>query len=73
MATLSIAPGATPDSAARTLVEHLFAHRFPPVPGIDIGTACLLSQDDVRVGGDLVDVYQFNNGFGRHIDCGYLR
>ncbi|HEV3155605.1 MAG TPA: SpoIIE family protein phosphatase [Candidatus Baltobacteraceae bacterium] len=53
---------ATPDSAARTLVEHLYAHRFPPVPGVDIGTAYLLAEDDVRVGGDLIDVYQFNNG-----------
>lgn len=53
---------ATPDTAARTLVEHLYAHRFPPVPGVDIGTAYVLAEDDVRVGGDLIDVYQFNNG-----------
>ncbi len=59
---LSIAPNSNPDSAARILVEHLYAHRFPPVPGVDIGTAYLLSQDDVRVGGDLLDVYRFNNG-----------
>lgn len=52
----------TPDIAARTLVEHLYEHRFPVVPGVDIGTAYLLSEDDVRVGGDLIDVYQFNNG-----------
>lgn len=53
---------ATPDSAARILVDHLYAHRFAPVPGVDIGTAYLLADDDVRVGGDLIDVYQFNNG-----------
>lgn len=53
---------ATPDTAARILVDHLYAHRFPPVPGVDIGTAYLLADDDVRVGGDLIDVYQFNNG-----------
>ncbi|HLI96641.1 MAG TPA: PP2C family protein-serine/threonine phosphatase [Candidatus Baltobacteraceae bacterium] len=50
------------DTAARILVDHLYAHRFPPVPGVDIGTAYLLADDDVRVGGDLIDVYQFNNG-----------
>ncbi|MHB8147658.1 MAG: PP2C family protein-serine/threonine phosphatase [Vulcanimicrobiaceae bacterium] len=54
--------GATPYTAARILVDHLYAHRFPPVPGIDIGTAYALAEDDVRVGGDLIDVYQFNNG-----------
>ncbi len=53
---------ATPDSAARILVQNLYAHRFPPVPGVDIGTAIVLAEDDVRVGGDLIDVYQFNNG-----------
>jgi len=50
------------DTAARVLVEHLYANRFPPVPGVDIGTAHVLADDDVRVGGDLIDVYQFNNG-----------
>jgi sigma-B regulation protein RsbU (phosphoserine phosphatase) len=50
------------ETAARILVSHLYAHRFPPIPGVDIGTAYLLAEDDVRVGGDLIDVYQFNNG-----------
>src|SRR5579883_41808 len=53
---------ATPDTAARVLVDHLYAHRFPAVPGVDVGTAYLLAEDEVRVGGDLIDVYQFNNG-----------
>jgi len=53
---------ATRDTAARILVDHLYTHRFPPVPGVDIGTAYLLAADDVGVGGDLIDVYQFNNG-----------
>jgi len=53
---------ATPDSAARILVDHLYSHRFPAVPGVDIGTAYVLAEDEVRVGGDLIDVYQFNNG-----------
>lgn len=58
----SVALKPTPDIAARILVDHLYPHRFPPVPGVDIGTAYLLAEDDVRVGGDLIDVYQFNNG-----------
>ncbi len=53
---------ATPYTAARILVDHLYALRFAPVPGVDIGTTYLLAEDDVRVGGDLIDVYQFNNG-----------
>lgn len=53
---------ATPDTAAHVLVDQLFAQHFRPVPGVDIGTAHVLAEDDVRVGGDLIDVYQFNNG-----------
>ena len=52
----------TSDSAARILVEHLFEQHFLAIPGIDIGTAYVLADDKARVGGDLIDVYQFNNG-----------
>ena len=57
-----LTPRPTPDTAARVLVDHLYAHSFPPVPGVDIGTAYVLAEDSLRVGGDLIDVYQFNNG-----------
>lgn len=49
-------------TAARLLVDSLYAHHFPTVAGVDIGTAYALAQDEVQVGGDLIDVYQFNNG-----------
>ncbi len=49
-------------SAARILVDHLYAHRFPAVAGVDIGTAYALAEDEVQVGGDLIDVYEFNSG-----------
>lgn len=52
----------TSDSAARILVEHLFEQHFLAIPGVDIGTAYVLADDKARVGGDLIDVYQFNNG-----------
>ncbi len=51
-----------PDAAARVLVEHLFERHFSTIAGIDIGTAYALADDTSRVGGDLIDVYQFNNG-----------
>jgi phosphoserine phosphatase RsbU/P len=49
-------------TAARILVDHLYAQSFPPIPGIDIGTAYVLAEDNLRVGGDLIDIYKFNNG-----------
>jgi sigma-B regulation protein RsbU (phosphoserine phosphatase) len=52
----------TSDSAARILVEHLFEQHFLAIPGVDIGTAYVLADDQARVGGDLIDIYQFNNG-----------
>jgi len=52
----------TPFTAARLLVDHLYAQSFPRIPGVDIGTAYLLADDYLRVGGDLIDIYQFNNG-----------
>ena len=52
----------TSDSAARILVEHLFEQHFLAIPGIDIGTAYVLADDEARVGGDLIDIYQFDNG-----------
>jgi phosphoserine phosphatase RsbU/P len=52
----------TPNTAARILVDHLYAQSFPPIPGIDIGTAYVLAEDNLRVGGDLIDIYKFNNG-----------
>jgi sigma-B regulation protein RsbU (phosphoserine phosphatase) len=53
---------AASNAAARVLVEHLFEQHFSPVSGIDVGTAYELADDNARVGGDLIDVYQFNNG-----------
>ena len=55
-------PDFASDSAARILVEHLFEQNFLAIPGVDIGTAYALADDQARVGGDLIDVYQFNNG-----------
>ena len=50
------------NAAARVLVEHLFEQHFSELSGIDIGTAHVLADDSSRVGGDLIDIYQFNNG-----------
>lgn len=50
------------DLAAHALVDKLYPHDFPPIPNMDIGTAHVLADEDVGVGGDLIDVYQFNNG-----------
>ena len=52
----------TSHTAARILVDHLYAQSFPPIPGIDVGTAYVLAEDNLRVGGDLIDIYKFNNG-----------
>jgi sigma-B regulation protein RsbU (phosphoserine phosphatase) len=53
---------ASPELAARMIVDDVYAYEFPPVPGVDIGTAYRPAADLSRVGGDLIDVYQFNNG-----------
>jgi len=53
---------ASPERAARILVDDLYTCKFPPVPGVEIGTAYRPAADLSRVGGDLIDVYQFNNG-----------
>lgn len=50
------------EHAARILVDDLYALRFPPVPGVDIGTAFRQASDLSKVGGDLIDVYRFNAG-----------
>jgi len=52
----------TADLAARVLVDHLYARTFPSIPGVDVGSAYVPAENNTRVGGDLVDVYQFNNG-----------
>ena len=59
---IATASEGTPYTAARILVDHLYAQSFPPIPGVDIGTAYVLAEDNLRVGGDLIDIYQFNNG-----------
>ncbi len=51
-----------PDLAARILVDDVYAFEFPDVPGVEIGTAYRPAADRFKVGGDLIDVYQFNNG-----------
>ena len=43
-------------------MDHLYTQSFTPIPGVDVGTAYLLAEDYLRVGGDLIDIYQFNNG-----------
>jgi sigma-B regulation protein RsbU (phosphoserine phosphatase) len=53
---------ASPELAARMIVDDVYAYEFPPVPGVDIGTAYRPAADLSKVGGDLIDVYQFNNG-----------
>jgi len=52
----------SPERAARILVDDLYACKFPTVPGVEIGTAYRPAADRSKVGGDLIDVYQFNNG-----------
>jgi sigma-B regulation protein RsbU (phosphoserine phosphatase) len=53
---------ANSERAARILVDDVYAYEFPPVIGVEIGTAYRPAADHSRVGGDLIDVYQFNNG-----------
>jgi len=53
---------ATPQRAARIIADDVYAYEFPPVPGVEIGTAYRPAADRSKVGGDLIDVYQFNNG-----------
>ncbi len=55
-------PDGTADRAARILIDDVYAYTFPPVPGIEIGTAYRQAADLARVGGDLIDVYRFNAG-----------
>jgi sigma-B regulation protein RsbU (phosphoserine phosphatase) len=50
------------EHAARILVDDLYAFEFPLVPGIEIGASYRPAADRSKVGGDLIDVYQFNNG-----------
>jgi serine phosphatase RsbU (regulator of sigma subunit) len=52
----------SPERAARILVDDVYACKFPAVPGLEIGTAYRPAADHSKVGGDLIDVYQFNNG-----------
>jgi sigma-B regulation protein RsbU (phosphoserine phosphatase) len=52
----------SPERAARILVDDVYACKFPPVPGVEIGTAYRPAADHSKVGGDLIDVYQYNNG-----------
>jgi sigma-B regulation protein RsbU (phosphoserine phosphatase) len=52
----------SPERAARILVDDVYACKFSPVRGVEIGTAYRPAADRSKVGGDLIDVYQFNNG-----------
>jgi phosphoserine phosphatase RsbU/P len=49
------------DATARLLVEHLYAHVPGTLPGLTIGHAYRLAAEDAQVGGDLVDVYYYDN------------
>jgi sigma-B regulation protein RsbU (phosphoserine phosphatase) len=53
---------ASPEQAARILVDDVYSYEFPPVPGLEIGAVYRPAADRSKVGGDLIDVYQFNNG-----------
>jgi len=53
---------AAPTRAAQVLVDAVYASRFPPLPGVDIGTAFRQAAEQSKVGGDLIDVYRFNAG-----------
>jgi sigma-B regulation protein RsbU (phosphoserine phosphatase) len=53
---------AAPAHAAEVLVDAVYAFRFPPLPGVDLGTAFRQAAEESKVGGDLIDVYQFNTG-----------
>jgi sigma-B regulation protein RsbU (phosphoserine phosphatase) len=53
-------PVATTDEAARLLVDHLFAQNNVVIPGISYAVTYRLA--DGPTGGDIVDVYQFDNG-----------
>lgn len=53
---------AGPTRAAQVLVDEVYAFQFPPMPGVDIGTAFRQAAERSKVGGDLIDVYRFNAG-----------
>lgn len=48
--------------AANVLVHRLFMHEFPPVRGLEIASAHRLAYRDAHVGGDLIDVYEYDEG-----------
>ncbi len=55
-------PDGSPEQAARIIADDVYASEFPPVPGVEIGTIHRQAANRAQVGGDLIDVYQFNNG-----------
>jgi sigma-B regulation protein RsbU (phosphoserine phosphatase) len=64
IAAKSTAPDAASPSeerrASELLIQHLFTHRGRPIQGLDYDVAYRLSEG--AVGGDIVDVYHFDNG-----------
>jgi serine phosphatase RsbU (regulator of sigma subunit) len=53
-------PQATTAEAAKVLVEHLFAQNDVAIPGISYAVTYRLAE--VQTGGDIVDVYHYDNG-----------
>lgn len=51
--------GLTRETAAQVLIEHLFANMDAKVPGISYAVAYNLAEE--FIGGDIVDVYHFDN------------
>lgn len=57
---VSLGPRADTDEAATVLAAHLFAHGDRDIPGVSYAVGYRLA--DVYAGGDIVDVYEFDNG-----------
>jgi sigma-B regulation protein RsbU (phosphoserine phosphatase) len=53
-------PEATTEEAAKVLVEHLFAQNDVLIPGISYAVSYKLAEGPT--GGDIVDLYQYDNG-----------
>ena len=59
------------DAAARVLVENLFAQPTYRIPGVDYAVGYKLAEG--LTGGDIVDVYLFDNGNTSFSDRRHLR
>jgi serine phosphatase RsbU (regulator of sigma subunit) len=57
--SINIEPASAKETAAQVLIEHLFANMDAKVPGISYAVAYHLAEE--FIGGDIVDVYHFDN------------